>query len=140
MFLQSQSVNTEQELFKIDWEVERMNLRCRLGNNCRGENWWCEKWKYKELWEQKRASTKVQRIPTFHSKSRKSESSQKGRNPKFSLCWFALSHVSKTGKNRNEQMKIRHWMKIKLLIFCKLSSWLLSVSLGLTLTEILSEF
>lgn len=33
-FLQSQSVNTEQELFKIDWEVETMNLRCRLGNNC----------------------------------------------------------------------------------------------------------
>lgn len=28
------------------------------------------------------------------------------QNPEFSLPWFALLHVSKTRKNRNEQMKI----------------------------------
>ena len=81
---------------------DRIILRCRLGNPLhRGDNW-C----YKELWEQK-AWTKVQRVPTFHGKSKKRESHQKSeRNPEFSLPWFALSHVSKTRQSRNEQTKI----------------------------------
>lgn len=70
-----------------------------------------------------KAWTKVQRVQTFHSKSRKRECNQKSeRNPEFSLPWFALSHVSKLGKVEMSRRKSENWMKTKLLIFSKMSS------------------